>query len=400
MKLSVIIVSYNVKYYLEQCLRSLFKSVSNEISMEVYVVDNASSDGSVEHLQHHFPQTDYPELHIIANSRNVGFGRANNQAVKKAKGEYILFLNPDTLLTEHTLADSLRFADEKKDLGGMGVMMLRDGGAFAYESRRGLPTPWTSFCKMTGLNVLFPHSRIFGKYYLRYLDKEKSSEIEIISGAYFLVRTSALQQTGGFDEEFFMYGEDIDLSYRLLLNGYHNYYTPTPILHYKGESTHKSTFRYVHVFYNAMLIFFKKHFRFYWIGLSLPIKLAILLRALLALLGWQLASLRKFLLPVRKVSEYRFLYIGRHEAEVMELAEKWQLDVDVLSADEATALGSFLQQEQTKGKYHYVVFDTDDFSYDYILNTFRNSDHKAYIGTFYPLRRLLITGSKVFDMDR
>lgn len=399
MKLSVIIVSYNVKYYLEQCLRSLFKSAGSCIPIEVFVVDNASIDHSVEHLQRLFPISEYPQLHIIANSRNVGFGRANNQAVRKAKGEYILFLNPDTLLTEHTLADSLRMADSREDMGGMGVMMLRDGGAFAYESRRGLPTPWVSFCKMVGLTSLFPHSRLFGKYYLRYLDKEKESEIEILSGAYLLVRAEALRQTGSFDEEFFMYGEDIDLSYRLLQNGYRNYYNPTPILHYKGESTHKSSFRYVHVFYNAMLIFFRKHFRFYWVGLSLPIKLAILLRALLALIGWQIAGLKKFVLPIKKNKEYRFLYVGMHEAEVMDVADKWQLDIDVVRADEASMMECRLPLEYVKGKYHCVVYDTEDFSYDYILTTFMKSEHKAYIGTFFPQRELLITGSKVFATD-
>ena len=146
--------------------------------------------------------------------------------------------------------------DTHPEAGATGVAMLKDDGGFAWESRRGLPTPFTSFCKMTGLCALFPHSRRLGRYYMRYLDKNKTNQIDVISGAFCMVRRSALDKTGLLDEDFFMYGEDIDLSYRLLQCGYKNYYQPLRILHYKGESTHKSSFRYVHVFYKAMLIFF------------------------------------------------------------------------------------------------------------------------------------------------
>ena len=256
MKLSVIIVSYNVKHYLEQCLRSVFKSVT-ATETEIFVVDNASHDNSPAHIEKAFPKTEYPNLHIIKNARNVGFGKANNQAVAKSTGEYILFLNPDTILTENTLKEVVEYADAHPEAGGFGTMMLYSNGKFAKESRRGLPTPWTAFCKMSGLNALFPQSRIFGKYYMRYLDKEQANEIEIISGAFLFARRSALEKAGLFDEKFFMYGEDIDLSYRLLQQEYKNHYIPSPIIHYKGESTQKSTFRYVHIFYTAMLIFFK-----------------------------------------------------------------------------------------------------------------------------------------------
>ena len=212
MKLSIIIVNYNVKYFVHQCLDSIFRSDIEQKQVEVFVVDNASSDGSISYLKKHFPTRQYPRLHLIANSRNVGFGRANNQALRRANGEYILFLNPDTLLHSETLSRCLEYADAHPQMGALGTMMLRADGSFAFESRRGLPTPWVAMCKMTGLSNLFPQSRTFGKYYMRYLDKEQPVEIDIISGAFFLARHSALNKTGGFDEDYFMYGEDVDLS--------------------------------------------------------------------------------------------------------------------------------------------------------------------------------------------
>ena len=239
--------------------------------------------------------TDNRHLHIIANRHNLGFGKANNLALKKATGEFILFLNPDTILTEHTLHDCIAFARTRPNLGGLGVKMLRDNGEFALESRRSLPTPWTSFCKITGLATLFPKSKLFGKYNLRFQSEDESSQIDIISGAFLFAKHEVLKKTGGFDEQFFMYGEDIDLSYRILKAGYKNYYLPTPILHYKGESTHKNSFRYVHVFYEAMLIFFRKHYRHYSLLLSIPIMAAIILSACLSLVSRQLRRFKRFL---------------------------------------------------------------------------------------------------------
>ncbi len=273
--LSVIIVSYNVKYHLEQCLRSV-QAASEGLNVEVWVVDNASTDGSFRYLHERFPQ-----VHFIQNEENVGFSRANNQAIEKSAGRYILLLNPDTLVAEETLLASVRFLDAHPQAGGCGVRMLNPDGSFAPESRRGLPTPFTSFCKMSGLGSLFPRSRTFGRYYMRYLDVDQPNPIEVISGAYFMVRRSALDAVGHLDEDFFMYGEDIDLSYRLLRGGWQNWYLPQPILHYKGESTVKSSFRYVHVFYNAMLIFFNKHYRRRYRLLGLLIRLAVYVRAFL-----------------------------------------------------------------------------------------------------------------------
>lgn len=286
MKLSIVIVSYNVKYYLEQCLHSVYRSQDVE-EPEVFVVDNCSSDGSVPFLRER-----YPQVHYIENADNVGFARANNQAIRQSRGEYVLLLNPDTILTEHTLHDVVAVMDQRADAGGLGVRMLRTDGTFALESRRGLPTPWVAFCKMSGLARLFPRSRTFGRYYMRYLDETQINDIDVISGAFMLLRRSALDAVGLLDETFFMYGEDIDLSYRLQLGGYRNLYVPTPILHYKGESTAKSSFRYVYTFYRAMQLFFNKHFRRYRLLVWLPVSAAIWVRSAFAYVGNKLRGER------------------------------------------------------------------------------------------------------------
>ncbi|TAL58831.1 MAG: glycosyltransferase [Bacteroidetes bacterium] len=255
MKLSIIIVNYNVEHFLEQCLHSVFKACSG-MESEVIVVDNSSVDGSVSMVQKKFPQ-----IRLIANEKNVGFSAANNQAIKESKGEYILLLNPDTVVQEDTFEKTLRFMDEHKESGGLGVMMLDGKGNFLPESKRGLPTPSVAFYKVFGLAALFSRSKTFGKYHLGYLDKNKTNEVDVLAGAFMLIRRSVLDKVGLLDETFFMYGEDIDLSYRITLAGYKNYYFPeTRIIHYKGESTKKSSVNYVLVFYNAMAIFAKKHF--------------------------------------------------------------------------------------------------------------------------------------------
>ena len=399
-QLSIIIVSYNVKYYLEQCLLSVVASASGKVDVEIFVVDNASTDDSVNYLRNRFPLSDYPYIHIISNPRNVGFGRANNQAVKKAKGEYVLFLNPDTVISENTLSACLSFAEEQHDFGGLGTMMLHDNGCFAYESRRGMPTPWASFCKMSGLTALFPHSRRFGKYYMRYLDKEQASEIEIISGAFMLTRKAVLDKVGVFDEEFFMYGEDIDLSYRYLQAGFRNFYLPSPILHYKGESTKKNTFKYVHVFYNAMLIFFKKHYHSYWLGFSIPIKLTIVLSALLALVKQQCHLLGRFLRPSRKIGEEKWLYVGQNADAVSKLANEWCLDIDIVKGDEESFPKMDFPAVAQNKNYVRVVYDVADFSYAYILEVFRHSGHDKYIGFYHSNTGILITGSKVYPPQK
>lgn len=223
---------------------------------EVFVVDNNSVDGSVKMVRDKFP-----EVILIANKENTGFSRANNQAMRVAQGEYILLLNPDTVVEENTFRKVVSFMDAHPDAGGLGVQMIDGKGNFLPESKRGLPTPSVAFYKIFGLSKLFPKSKTFGRYHLGYLDKNATHEVEILSGAFMLMRKAALDKVGLLDEDYFMYGEDIDLSYRIILGGYKNYYYhDTRIIHYKGESTKKSSVNYVFVFYRAMVIFARKHF--------------------------------------------------------------------------------------------------------------------------------------------
>ncbi len=254
-KLSVIIVNYNVEYFLEQCLNSV-KQALNGIEGEVFVVDNNSIDQSVEMVA-----TKFPDYHLIANKDNRGFSKANNQAIELSKGEYVLLLNPDTVVEEDTFKKVIDFMDAHPDAGGLGVRMLDGKGKFLPESKRGLPTPTVAFYKIFGLARMFPKSKRFGHYHLGHLSEFETNEIEILSGAFMLMRKEALNKVGVLDEAFFMYGEDIDLSYRIIKGGYKNYYFPeTRIIHYKGESTKKSSVNYVFVFYRAMVIFAQKHF--------------------------------------------------------------------------------------------------------------------------------------------
>ncbi|HNW98017.1 MAG TPA: glycosyltransferase [Bacteroidales bacterium] len=291
MKLSVIIVNYNVKYFLEQCLSSVVAACRN-IESEIIVVDNNSVDGSCKMVKEKFSN-----VILLENKTNFGFSKANNQAINISKGEYVLVLNPDTVVEESTFSKTISFMDAHPDAGGLGVKMIDGKGKFLPESKRGLPTPIVAFYKISGLAHLFPKSKIFGKYHLGYLDKDKIHPVEILAGAFMLLRKKTLEKTGLFDETFFMYGEDIDLSYRIIKEGYKNYYFPeTRIIHYKGESTKKSSINYVIVFYNAMIIFARKHFTNKSAKLfSILIHFAIYLRAYMAI---AYRFLKKIIIPL------------------------------------------------------------------------------------------------------
>lgn len=269
MKLSIVIVSYNVRTYLEQCLQSVQKALEG-IDGEVFVVDNQSEDDSVAVVR-----TDYPWVRLIESPENVGFARANNIAIRQSKAEYVLLLNPDTVVEEDTLRQSLAFMDGHPEAGGAGVMMHNADGTLAPESRRAIPTPWVSCLKMLGFTK---------RYYMSHLPWDQPSQIEVISGAFCLLRKKALDEIGLLDETFFMYGEDIDLSYRLLKGGWQNWYLPYSIIHFKGKSTQKSDYRYVHIFYQAMLIFFRKHYGHLSFFYTMPVKMAIYFRASIAVI--------------------------------------------------------------------------------------------------------------------
>ncbi|MBL7830694.1 MAG: glycosyltransferase [Saprospiraceae bacterium] len=291
MQLSIIIVNYNVQYFLEQALLSVQKAALT-IDHEIWVVDNNSVDGSVDMVTQKFPN-----VRLIANKDNVGFSKANNQAILKSTGEYVLLLNPDTVVGEDTLIKCLHKMQEDSKIGAIGVKMIDGGGNYLPESKRGFPSPTTAFFKTTGLYRIFPKSGYFNKYYHGDLDPSKNHEIEILCGAFMFIRRDALQKAGLLDEAFFMYGEDIDLSYRILQAGYHNYYlADTTIIHYKGESTKKGSLNYVKTFYQAMIIFANKHFHGQSANLYVTfIRAAIFVRGFLALL---LSFIKNFKLPI------------------------------------------------------------------------------------------------------
>ncbi|HQV51337.1 MAG: glycosyltransferase [Flavobacteriales bacterium] len=291
MKLSVIIVNYNVRAYLEQCLRTVEQALQG-VDGEVYVVDNQSTDGSVEMVRSKFP-----DVKLIANTENVGFSRANNQAIRASNADYAVLLNPDTVVGEDVFRKVIDFMDAHPKAGGLGVKMIDGRGNFLPESKRGLPTPAVAFFKIIGITRLFPRSRIFGRYHLGHLAENETAPIEILSGACMFLRKKTLDEVGLLDESFFMYGEDIDLSYRITLSGYENWYFPEArIIHYKGESTKKSSVNYVFVFYNAMAIFAQKHFtRRRTNLLSLLINGSIYLSAAGAIVA---RFLRRMLLPM------------------------------------------------------------------------------------------------------
>ena len=398
LKLSVIIVNYNVKYYLDQCIRSVLRafevmkkasssdsSVNEEVA-EIIVVDNHSADGSVDYLEKRYPQMLYPMVRFVRSAHNLGFARANNIAIRQSRGEYVLLLNPDTIVGEDTLKASVDFMDAHEDAGAVGVRMLGAQGRRAMESRRGLPTPMVSFFKMLGFCNRWPHHRLFGKYYMGYLPWDEPCQIEVVSGAYCMLRRKALDEVGLLDEDFFMYGEDIDLSYRVLKGGYHNYYLPVDILHYKGESTQKSSFRYVHVFYEAMLIFFRKHYSGMTFLLSLPIKTAIYAKALMALVGMLSDRMRKslgFFAPSAEGAQH-YVFVGSQEMQdaCREIARRLGLDAEFHDSE--------VQEDKSEATWsekndNVLVLDADSMSYaDMLKRMSRLSDMNVNVtlGTY------------------
>lgn len=394
MKLSVIIVSYKVKFYIEQCLHSLMRAVDG-IDTEVYIVDNHSEDGSVEYLTQRFP-----DFNIISSNRNLGFSRANNLAIKQCTGEYVLLLNPDTVLGENVIREVLDFMDAHPKAGGAGVMMLKDTGERAMESRRGVPTPMTAFYKMSGLGTRYPNSRRFGRYYMSFLPWDKPSRIEIMSGAFCMLRHEALDKVGLLDEDYFMYGEDIDLSYRLLMGGYENWYIPAKILHYKGESTHKSSFRYVHVFYDAMLIFLRKHYGHISVFISLPIKIAICFKALLTFVRMQMHSARKVLGMVKprlRVSTlYVFIGAKQHGENCRLLAKRHGIEMKCVEGSATTLPKGHQSMDFAPYQRVYATYDTEAYTYEEIFNIFSDAPQtNVVMGTYDPQTNTIITAEEV-----
>ena len=255
MKLSVIIVNYNRRDLISQALNSLQKAAEG-VEHEIIVIDNGSVDFSVPMIE-----GKYPGVKLIQNKHNTGYSKAANQGLRVAQGDYVLMIHPDTIANDDTLTKTLAFMDANPKTGGLGVRMINGQGQFLPESKRGLPAAWIFFFRFTGLYKLFPKSRLINRYLADWTEEFETIEVDILSAAFMLIRKSVLAKTGLFDERFFLYGEDIDLSYRIRLAGYKNYYFPkTYIIHFRGLSLQKLSWRYIANFYGAMFIFARKYF--------------------------------------------------------------------------------------------------------------------------------------------
>ena len=396
MKLSVVIVNYNVSHYLLQCVDSLSHALRGTDS-EVIVVDNHSRDNSVTLLRQY-----HPEVRIVENLHNLGFAKANNIAIRQSRGEYVLLLNPDTIVSESVVKGVISFLDSHPEAGSAGVRMLNANGTVAPESRRGVPTPMTAFYKLSGLCGMFPNSRRFGRYYLGHLPWDSPQQIEVVSGAFCMLRTSVLKKVGLLDEDYFMYGEDIDLSYRILKSGATNWYVPETILHYKGESTHKSSFRYVHVFYQAMHIFFRKHFSHLGLFISIPIKTAIIVKASSALLLMLTERMRMSLGFARRnngLTAGPILCVGSDSmvATCREISNKHGLEATLCICSSLNEVSSYVDRlSDETGKALTVVFDPEKFDYGSMLS-FVSDNHMRNIslGVFQPSTSSIITQSEI-----
>jgi GT2 family glycosyltransferase len=388
----------------------------NGIETEVFVVDNHSDDDSVKMVSLQFPS-----VHIIENQENCGFSKANNQAIKLSKGEYILLLNPDTVIEEDALEKAILFMDQQPKAGGLGVKMIDSRGKFLPESKRGLPTPWASFCKMSYLSTLFPRSRSFNQYHLGFLSENQIHKVDVLAGAFMFLRKSVLDTIGFLDEDFFMYGEDIDLSYRITQAGFSNYYFPkSRIIHYKGESTRKSSLNYVKMFYGSMLIFARKHFaaRNKWL-LSLVIMPGVYLRASSAYLHRLFENLMRLILLKEKqdtdskmniidrnylndrpVSERKKIVVIAREIEyhkILELLNFYYINSfspEIVTAFNSTFSGATIIPKETD----FIIFSAEDMTVKEMINimeSVKKYSIQHYIA--YTDRKVVIRSGYVFD---
>ena len=381
MKISVVIVNYNVKYYVGQCIDSVRRALQG-IDSEIIVVDNHSRDGSVDYL------SKIEGVRIIESGHNLGFSKANNIAIRQSTAEYVLMLNPDTIVAEDAIRMIIDFADSHPQAGGIGVRMHNDWGTTARESRRGLPSPMTSFYKMIGLSKRLPQHRKFGRYYMGWLPWDSPSRIEVVSGACFLVRRKALDEVGLMDEDYFMYGEDIDLSYRLLKGGWENWFVPADIIHYKGESTQKTSFNYVHVFYNAMLIFMRKHYSHLSWLIIWPLQIAVYFIALLALMGTLFDRMKKSLgFGGRYKREFPVLYLEGSDT----MKEKCRAIAMRKGLSVIDSLDDCKQNIVVR------VFDPSEMSYaDIIKHMSESANNRVRLGLYHNDKDIIITQMEVY----
>ncbi len=368
MKISIIILNYNVKYFTEASLLSVLKAVQDD-EVEVIVADNNSTDGSKAYFE-----GKYPEVKFLWFDKNHGFGKAYNKAVAQAKGEYLLFLNPDTLVSDDIIQVFKNFAGTHTDFGIVGGKMIDGTGNFLPESKRGVPTPIVAFSKLTKLYKLLNFNP-FNAYYASHFDENETGKVPVLTGALMFMKKSVFEAVGGFDEQFFMYGEDIDLSYRILQAGYQNYYLPVAkIIHFKGESSRKDA-GYYRNFLETTFQFYRKHFR------SFP-PLEFMMKQFFKL--WLQLRLQKSEIVAKKVDYQQFYFIGKAE-NYSDLIFQFQ------------TLQKINTPEEIKHKPALLIFDTDSLRFSEIINYMETYKNQGIYFRFYLPENNMLLGSDYRD---
>ena len=374
MQLSVIILNHNVRYFLELCVLSVQKA-TQDLDAEIIVIDNNSSDDSCAMMKQRFPN-----IKLIENKENSGFPKGNNIAVKEAKGEYICILNPDTVVAEDTFEKVLAFAKNKTDLGIVGCKLIDGTGNFLPESKRGIPTPWVAFTKIFGLYKLFPKSALFNKYYAQHLDENQTGKVDILVGAFMVMKRDLYNELGGFDENCFMYSDDIDLSYMALQKGKSNYYFhETTVIHYKGESTVKDRM-YMKRFQEAMNFFYKKHFKVSFF-FSLFMKIGIVFFSFVKMFQGK---------PKARIRPNQYVLISDNEMTREKLENKLQKNVERTILDERKIVFS---QAFANKKNAEVILDTNYLDFNSAIHFFETNKNNSFTFKLLPMQSDFIIGS-------
>ena len=365
MQLSIIILNYNVRHFLELCVLSVQNAIQ-DIDAEIIVIDNNSQDDSCAMMKRRFPN-----VTLIENSANSGFPKGNNIGVATAQGEYICILNPDTVVAEDTFTKVLAFAKKQKHIGIVGVKLIDGTGNFLPESKRGIPTPFVAFTKISGLYKIFPNT--FGKYYAQHLSENETGKVEILVGAFMLMKRELYNEIGGFDENCFMYSDDIDLSYMALKKGKSNYYFhETSIIHYKGESTIKDQ-TYIKRFQEAMNFFYKKHFRVSFL-FSAFMKLGIVF----------FSMVKKFQgKPKLKSSPEKYILVSEDEVLREKMEYEWRTLVERQDITK-----SFAENAKTE-----IIFDQNQLDFKTIIQAFETNKNKNHTFKILPESSDFVIGS-------
>ena len=380
-RVTTVIVNYRLKYFLEQTLLSVEEAYT-EVPGQTIVIDNNSEDDSIDFLEQRFPN-----IKFIKNKENVGFAKANNQGFAIADTEFILVLNPDTIIGNDTLKETVEWMDKHPNCGAIGVKMVDGNGHFLPESKRSFPSTWNSFCKLFGLSSIFPKSRIFARYHLRFINEDQPHQVPVLAGAFMLLRTSLTKKIGGFDESFFMYGEDMDLSYRMLHDGMVNYYLPTPIIHYKGECTKTESLNYVKIFYDAMHIFYRKHYpRSSWFN-KIVVKAAIVLRMCISAISTALIKpiTQQFKCKAKACDTY---IVSHRPTEIINIIES-----EGFCSNNIFKFNT-IDNIPTVKKCVNIILDDREMNYQSIINTIINNKRHNYFFHIYSSRNNIIISPK------